>query len=213
MAWAAGTRFPSIHTLRSGTPPPYGARPGRKCYATSMADTIRDLAERHWQGEGDLVHEHHPVRPMLKRKAEEIAPSVLTMISVASINAIDTGDGLVMLDTGGVFDVDHVFDEVRGWRPAAPLRAAVYSHHHIDHVYGTKRFEAEATDRGWSPAHRLRPRGPARELPALRAHAGLEHRHQPAPVRVADRELELLGRLPLPRRHLQGPARRSATAT
>ena len=116
-----------------------------------MADTIRDLAERHWQGEGDLVHEHHPVRPLLKRKAEEIAPSVLTMISVASINAIDTGDGLVMLDTGGVFDVDHVFDEVRGWRPAAPLRAAVYSHHHIDHVYGTKRFEAEATDRGWSP--------------------------------------------------------------
>jgi glyoxylase-like metal-dependent hydrolase (beta-lactamase superfamily II) len=116
-----------------------------------MAETIRELAERHWQGQGDLVHEHHPVRPVLHRKAEEIAPSVLTMISVASINAIDTGDGLVMLDTGGAFDTDHVFDEVRGWRPSAPLRAAVYSHHHIDHVYGTKRFEAEAADRGWAP--------------------------------------------------------------
>ena len=36
------------------------------------------------------------------------------MISVASVNAIDTGDGLAMLDTGGQFDIDHVFDQVRG---------------------------------------------------------------------------------------------------
>jgi glyoxylase-like metal-dependent hydrolase (beta-lactamase superfamily II) len=114
-----------------------------------MADTIRDLAERHWNGEGDLVHEHHPVRPMLGRAAEEIAPGVLTMISVASINAVDTGDGLVMLDTGGAFDSDHVYDEVRRWRPTAPLQAAVFSHHHIDHVFGTRRFEAEAAERGW----------------------------------------------------------------
>jgi alkyl sulfatase BDS1-like metallo-beta-lactamase superfamily hydrolase len=55
-----------------------------------------------------------------------------------------------MLDTGGWFDVDHVFDQVRGWRPTAPLRAAVYSHHHIDHIFGTARFEAEATERGWT---------------------------------------------------------------
>jgi alkyl sulfatase BDS1-like metallo-beta-lactamase superfamily hydrolase len=112
--------------------------------------TIRSIAERHWQGEGDLVHEHHPVRPILGRQSEEIAPGVLTLISVASVNAIDTGDGLVMLDTGGLFDADHVYDQVRAWRPDAPLRAAVYSHHHIDHIFGTRRFEAEATDNGWS---------------------------------------------------------------
>ena len=29
------------------------------------------------------------------------------------------------------------------------MRAAVYSHHHIDHVFGTRRFEAEAAERGW----------------------------------------------------------------
>jgi alkyl sulfatase BDS1-like metallo-beta-lactamase superfamily hydrolase len=116
----------------------------------SSADTIRSIAERHWQGQGDLVHEHHPVRPVLGRASEEIAPGVLTMISVASVNAIDTGDGLVMLDTGGPFDSDHVYDEVRRWRPEAPLQAAVYSHHHIDHVFGTRRFEAEAADRGWN---------------------------------------------------------------
>jgi len=113
------------------------------------ATSIRELAERHWNGEGDLVHEHHPVRPVLGRAAEEIAPGILTLISVASVNALDTGDGLTMLDTGGTFDSDHVYDSVRGWRPEAPLRSAIYSHHHLDHVFGTRRFEAEATDRGW----------------------------------------------------------------
>jgi glyoxylase-like metal-dependent hydrolase (beta-lactamase superfamily II) len=114
-----------------------------------MTDTIRSIAERHWNGEGDLVHEQHPVRPILGRASEEIAPGVLTLISVASVNAIDTGDGLVMLDTGGYFDSDHVFDEVRRWRPDAPLRSAVYSHHHVDHIFGTRRFEAEAVERRW----------------------------------------------------------------
>ena len=84
--------------------------------------SIRELAEQHWNGEGDLVHAHHPVTPAFGRAAEEIAPGILTMISVASVNAIDTGDGLAMLDTGGQFDIDHVFDQVRGWRPAAPAR-------------------------------------------------------------------------------------------
>jgi alkyl sulfatase BDS1-like metallo-beta-lactamase superfamily hydrolase len=115
-----------------------------------VGESIRDLAERHWNGDGDLVHTEHPVRPVLGRAAEEIAPGILTFISVASVNALDTGDGLVMLDTGGQFDSDHVYDSVRRWRAEAPLAAAVYSHHHVDHVFGTRRFEAEATERGWA---------------------------------------------------------------
>jgi alkyl sulfatase BDS1-like metallo-beta-lactamase superfamily hydrolase len=114
-----------------------------------MPDTILGLAERYWNGEVDLVHEHHPVQPALGRAAEEIAPGILTFISIASVNALDTGDGLVLLDTGGKFDSDHLFEQVRAWRPNDPLRAAVYSHHHIDHIFGTRLFEAEAERRGW----------------------------------------------------------------
>ncbi|HUF34101.1 MAG TPA: alkyl sulfatase dimerization domain-containing protein [Acidimicrobiales bacterium] len=111
--------------------------------------TIHELAERHWQGEGDLVHAEHPVTPAAGRVGEEIAEGVFCLKSIASVNAVDTGDGLVMLDTGGPFDTHHVYESVRGWRPEAPMRAAVFSHHHVDHVFGTARFEAEATERGW----------------------------------------------------------------
>jgi alkyl sulfatase BDS1-like metallo-beta-lactamase superfamily hydrolase len=115
--------------------------------------TIRDLAEEHWQGRGDLVHAHHPVQPIRgddhRTAAEEIADGLLTLKSIASVNAVDSGDGLVLLDTGGPFDIDTVHDAVRRWRPEAPVAAAVYSHHHIDHVFGTARFEAEAAEQGW----------------------------------------------------------------
>ncbi len=119
--------------------------------------TIRELAEEHWQGRGDLVHAHHPVQPVhvhhddgtLSTASEEIDEGLLTLKSIASVNALDTGDGLVMLDTGGAFDRRTVFDAVRGWRPDAPVRAAVYSHHHVDHVLGTALFDAEAADKGW----------------------------------------------------------------
>lgn len=115
---------------------------------------IREMAEQHWDGKGDLVHAHHPVAPLRDDAgdfvAEEIMDDVFTMKSVASVNAIDTGDGLVMLDTGGKFDAERIFRRIRDWRPGAPLAAAVYSHHHIDHIFGTRLFEAEAIDNGWA---------------------------------------------------------------
>jgi len=118
-----------------------------------MSETLRDLAERYWSGEADLVHDHHPVRPALGRRAEELDEGLLVFKSVASVNVLDSGDGLVMLDTGGTFDADHVFESVRRWRPPGRGRvaAAVYSHHHIDHVFGTARFDAEAAEGGWAP--------------------------------------------------------------
>ena len=112
--------------------------------------TFRELAERHWRGEGDLVHEHHPVTPIANRAAEEILDGVLYLKSIASVTAVDTGDGLLLLDTGGPFDSEVVFEGVRAWRPDERLALAVFSHHHIDHVFGTLRFEAEAAQRSWN---------------------------------------------------------------
>lgn len=108
---------------------------------------IKALSEQMWTGEADLVHAHHPVR--LAVAGEEIADRVFVYKGLATANTIDTGDGLVMLDTGGELDTAALFAQVRAWRRRAPLHAAVYSHHHVDHVFGTAPFEHEALEQGW----------------------------------------------------------------
>lgn len=121
---------------------------------------LMELAERHWTGEADLVHEHHPVQASFPG-GQEIAPGLLFFKGVAAISVVDTGAGLVMLDAGTKRDVDRVHEAVRAWRPDVPLVAAVFSHHHIDHIWATRRFDEEAARRGWPRptvhAHALLP--------------------------------------------------------
>jgi alkyl sulfatase BDS1-like metallo-beta-lactamase superfamily hydrolase len=114
-----------------------------------MAD-IRDIAERLWTGSADptdpAVHPVHARYP----EGTEIADGVLFYKGLASANTIDTGDGLVMLDTGAVNDTKPLFEAVRRWRDDAPLAAAVFSHHHVDHIFGVRPFEAETAEKGWA---------------------------------------------------------------
>ena len=112
---------------------------------------IRDFCDRLWNGEIDTIREAHPIGGMWnERRPDEIADGLLYYKSVASANTLDTGDGLVMLDTGTEQDAEPIFEGVRRWRPDAPLTAAVFSHHHVDHVFGVNRFDAEAAERGWA---------------------------------------------------------------
>lgn len=106
------------------------------------------LAEQCWQGKADLVHALHPVSASFPG-SQEIAPGMLYFKGVAGISVVDTGEGLVMLDAGAKPDIDRVYEHVRRWRPDAPLVAAVFSHHHIDHIFATRRFDEEAARLGW----------------------------------------------------------------
>ena len=109
---------------------------------------VSRLSERLWTGNIDISGPDHPVQAS-GFMSEEISPGVFVYLSLASATAVETGDGLVLLDSGGPFDVAALFDHVRGWRPRSRLAAAVFSHHHLDHVFGTARFEAESTEQGW----------------------------------------------------------------
>lgn len=109
---------------------------------------VTERMERMWSGSADLNGADHPVHG-IDFVSEEMAPGVLVYLSLASVTAVDTGDGLVFLDTGGAFDVQRLYDQVRAWRPRSRLAAAVYSHHHVDHVFGTLRFDEEAKAEGW----------------------------------------------------------------
>ena len=112
---------------------------------------LRDFCDRLWQGEIDTIHEAHPVTSTWNnREPEEIDDGFLYIKSAASMNTIDTGDGLVMLDTGTARDAEGLFSAVRGWRPDTPLRAAVFSHHHVDHIFGVNKFDEEAAEKGQS---------------------------------------------------------------
>jgi alkyl sulfatase BDS1-like metallo-beta-lactamase superfamily hydrolase len=112
---------------------------------------VRALAEQLWQGEID-TSALHPVEA-LAPEGEEIAEGVLFYKGIAAASTLDTGDGLVMLDTGSRADTRSLHAAVRRWRPRAPLVAAVFSHHHVDHVFGVGPFDAEA-----AAEHRPAPR-------------------------------------------------------
>ena len=112
---------------------------------------LRDFCDRLWRGEIDTIHEAHPVTSTWNnREPEELDDGFLYIKSAASMNTIDTGDGLVMLDTGTARDAEGLYSAVRGWRSDTPLRAAVFSHHHVDHIFGVNKFDEEAAEKGQS---------------------------------------------------------------
>jgi len=110
---------------------------------------LRDYCDRLWRGEIDTIHDAHPVTSTWNnREPAELADGFLYIKSAASMNTLDTGDGLVMLDTGTARDAEGLYSAVRDWRPDTPLRAAVFSHHHVDHIFGVNKFDEEAAERG-----------------------------------------------------------------
>jgi len=88
----------------------------------------------------------------------EIAPGTHSVGAFSNVHAFETDDGLVLVDTGFEAMAGHIHETVRRWRPT-DVRAAVFTHGHVDHVLGLAPFEEEARARG-----RNRPRVVAHEL-------------------------------------------------
>ena len=114
-----------------------------------MSDAL-ELADQLWRGEREIT-DHHPFSPT--NSITEAADGVAFVDSLANVTAIATDDGLAMVDTGSVFMAKVLHETIRTWN-RDPLRAAVYSHGHIDHVFGVAAFEEEAAANGW-PAPRV----------------------------------------------------------
>jgi alkyl sulfatase BDS1-like metallo-beta-lactamase superfamily hydrolase len=110
---------------------------------------ILDLADKLWRGE-TTVEQTHPFS--LIGEAQEVADGVAFVPSFANVTAVRTDDGLVLVDTGSAPLAQHVHSTLRGW-DGSPLHTAVYSHGHIDHVFGVAVFEEEARSKGWQAPH------------------------------------------------------------
>jgi len=120
---------------------------------------VLELADRLWRGEATTA-EHHPV--IFGGELCEVADGVAFLANFGNCSVVATADGLVMVDTGSSFTARKVHDEVRRWR-ADRLHTAIFSHGHIDHVFGVALFDDEATQKGWP-----RPRVVAHEHLARR---------------------------------------------
>lgn len=106
---------------------------------------LLELAERMWSAPPDTMTDVHPV--YLTGLCEEVLDGVLVYKGTATITAIDTGDALVMLDTGKPDESDNLLEQIHRWRPHTPIEAVVYSHHHLDHVGGAGALDADGLAR------------------------------------------------------------------
>ncbi len=115
-----------------------------------MADLL-EIAERLWNGEGSTdVGGHHPVTQDLG--LAEVADRTAFSASFGNICAFATDDGLLLVDTGNQVMAAGNHERIRGWN-ADRLGTVVYTHGHIDHVFGMAPFEAEAQANGWASPH------------------------------------------------------------
>lgn len=72
----------------------------------------------------------------------EVAPRTAFVPSFGNVSAFDTDEGLVLIDTGSRFFASSVHELIRGYSRRL-LNTAVFTHGHVDHVFGLEPFDAE----------------------------------------------------------------------
>ena len=108
---------------------------------------VTEIGEQLWTGRLSPA-EYHPWTAL--HELEELEPGIAFVSSFANVTALDTPEGLVLIDTGGFPFAARVHQAIRGWS-SRPLHTAIYTHGHVDHVFGVPPFEEEARSRGWAP--------------------------------------------------------------
>ena len=110
-----------------------------------MTSILRQVSEKLWTGELNTRIEN-PMMQMLG--LEPLQDGLAFVSSFANVTALDTEDGLVLVDTGSFLLAPQVHAVLRGWTDR-PLHTAIYTHGHADHVFGVAQFEIEAAQKGW----------------------------------------------------------------
>jgi alkyl sulfatase BDS1-like metallo-beta-lactamase superfamily hydrolase len=118
-----------------------------------MTTSILELAEQLWQGT-IAIEEAHPLVDPLRTSGlmEEVANDTMFMATLANISAFRTGEGLVLIDTGLFALAKMHHERIRSW-DRSRLHTAVYSHGHVDHVFGVPPFDEEARANDWPAPH------------------------------------------------------------
>jgi alkyl sulfatase BDS1-like metallo-beta-lactamase superfamily hydrolase len=110
-----------------------------------VAEDVLDIADRLWRGDIP-IEQAHPFAP--RGGVVEVSAGCAFVPSFANISAVATADGLALVDTGSQLFAPAALEELRRWSTDR-VHTAVYSHGHIDHVFGVPLLEEEAAGKGW----------------------------------------------------------------
>jgi alkyl sulfatase BDS1-like metallo-beta-lactamase superfamily hydrolase len=133
-----------------------------------MSKHVLDISDRLWRGQtkgGEL----HPL--VIDGELDEVGPGVAFIPSFGTVSAFQAGDELVLVDTGGPFTARKNHRRIRGWTDK-PLTTVIYTHGHIDHVFGVGPFDAEADEQGRARPHVVAHRALPRRFDRYKATAG-----------------------------------------
>ncbi|MFO0632191.1 MAG: alkyl sulfatase dimerization domain-containing protein [Nannocystaceae bacterium] len=150
---------------------------------------VLDLAERMWQGVASTEHVMRSAHALVGGFVgiDEVAPGVAFVGSFANVTAIETGRGLILVDVGSPLLAPRVREAVRGWS-SQPLHAAIYTHGHVDHVFGFGAYEAEARPAGVAAPYVLAHEAVAQRFDRYRmtqgynGHVNMRQFRLPAPL-------------------------------
>ncbi|MBT4644160.1 MAG: MBL fold metallo-hydrolase [Deltaproteobacteria bacterium] len=106
---------------------------------------ILKTSEALWTGITDTIKQHPFGRPW---GIEKITDNTWFYKSFANMIIHETSDGLVIIDPGMKFDAETKYNAVREVTDQ-PLRIAVFTHGHLDHISGIPLYVKEAEQNDW----------------------------------------------------------------
>ena len=112
---------------------------------------VRALAERAWNGDLGEINVH-PGKVLVALEVLDEQAAFMSAFSNALI--LRTDGGLVFVDTSSLFHANAMYEAVRDWTKDR-VHTGIYTHGHVDHVFGLLRFHEEAEARGEPPARIL----------------------------------------------------------
>jgi alkyl sulfatase BDS1-like metallo-beta-lactamase superfamily hydrolase len=113
--------------------------------SSNNSDAYLEYADRVWTGEETLLP--HFDGKYIDGGLVRIGQRTGFFPAFANVSVFDTGDGLVLVDSGDIRTAEPLHQAVRGFS-ADPVRAVVHTHGHVDHVFGVGPFDAEAEEGG-----------------------------------------------------------------
>ena len=106
---------------------------------------ILELAESLWNGEEDTYARHPIGQPW---GIDQITEGLWFHKGFSNTIVVETDEGLVIVDPSGFIDGQFKFEAVRSVTDRR-LHTAIYTHGHVDHVFGVAQYAEEAGYKGW----------------------------------------------------------------